>query len=184
MQDQVKALVERGVPATFLASSLDGDEMRRRMAEMAAGRYKLVYVAPERLTFPGFRGLLVDHPVSLVAVDEAHCISEWGHDFRPEYMQIGDVLAGLPSQPRVLACTATATPVVRDEILNRLGLGADTPQIVRGFARPNLTLRATEVVQKKERTAHVDAMLHEALGEKRLHELTIYLMKRKAKRLS
>jgi ATP-dependent DNA helicase RecQ len=144
MNDQVQALTARGVSATFLASTLDGDEVRRRMAAMGRGTYSLVYVAPERLGFPGFRGLVHDIEIPLVAIDEAHCISEWGHDFRPEYLEIGGLLAEIPSA-RVLACTATATPVVRDEILGRLGLPADTPQHVRGFARPNLRLRATEV---------------------------------------
>src|SRR6266498_611675 len=141
-----------GEAATFLASTLDGTEMRRRMARLAAGRLRLVYVAPERLTFPGFRGLLRDLDCPLVAVDEAHCISEWGHDFRPEYLEIGGVLAELASS-RVLACTATATPVVRDEILARLGLPPDTPQLVRGFARPNLSLRAAEIAGGREREA-------------------------------
>jgi ATP-dependent DNA helicase RecQ len=163
MNDQVQALTARGVSATFLASTLDGDEVRRRMARLAQGAYALVYVAPERLAFPGFRGLLRDLPVPLVAVDEAHCISEWGHDFRPEYLEIGGLLAELP-EARVLACTATATPVVRDEILSRLGLPADTPQHVRGFARPNLRLRATEVDDARERHRRVDAALEEALG--------------------
>lgn len=163
MNDQVQALEARGVSATFLASTLDGDEVRRRMARMAQGKYSLVYVAPERLVFPGFRGLLRDMAVPLVAIDEAHCISEWGHDFRPEYLEIGGLLAELPSA-RVLACTATATPVVRDEILGRLGLPADTPQHVRGFARPNLRLRATEVEDARERGGAVDALLTEALG--------------------
>jgi ATP-dependent DNA helicase RecQ len=163
MADQVRALEARGVAATFLASTLDAAEMRRRMARVAAGRLDLVYVAPERLTFPGFRGLLRDLECPLVAVDEAHCISEWGHDFRPEYLEIGGLLAELPGA-RVLACTATATPVVRDEVLARLGLGPDTPQIVRGFARPNLSLRALEVASDRERTRAVDAALAEALG--------------------
>ncbi len=96
-------------------------------------------------------------------MDEAHCISEWGHDFRPEYLQLGELLAEFPAA-RVLACTATATPVVRDEILERLGLEADTPQIVRGFARPNLSLRVSEPRGKREREAGVDAALAEALG--------------------
>ncbi len=163
MNDQTDALLQRGVSATFLSATLEGAEVRRRMARMAAGEYRLVYVAPERLAFAGFRGLLRGLEVPLIAVDEAHCISEWGHDFRPEYLQIGDLLADLP-RSRVLACTATATPVVRDEILARLGLGADTPQIVRGFARPNLILRAVEIAGAKERGARVDGQLAEALG--------------------
>jgi ATP-dependent DNA helicase RecQ len=163
MHDQVQALAARGVSATYFASTLDGDEVRRRMARMAHGEYALAYVAPERLAFPGFRGLVRDVAVPLVAIDEAHCISEWGHDFRPEYLDIGSVLAELPSA-RVLACTATATPVVRDEILARLGLPADTPQHVHGFARPNLRLRVSEVEEARERRSLVDALLVEALG--------------------
>jgi ATP-dependent DNA helicase RecQ len=163
MQDQARALEERGVAATFLSSTLESGEMRRRMARAAAGDFKLLYVAPERLTYPGFKGLLADLEIPLVAVDEAHCISQWGHDFRPEYLQIGDLLADV-RPPRMLACTATATPVVRDEIVARLGLGADTPQIVRGFARPNLILRAVEIQGPRERARHVDAQLLESLG--------------------
>jgi ATP-dependent DNA helicase RecQ len=163
MQDQVEALDARGVPATYLASTVDPGEMRRRMGMIARGACRLVYVAPERLTFPGFRALVHDLRCPLVAVDEAHCISEWGHDFRPEYLEIGGLIEDLPSA-RVLACTATATPVVRDEILARLGLPADTPQVVQGFARPNLSLRAAEVEDKRERARRVDAALAEALG--------------------
>ncbi|MDO8480029.1 MAG: RecQ family ATP-dependent DNA helicase [Candidatus Rokubacteria bacterium] len=163
MQDQVEALDARGVPATYLASTVDAGEMRRRMGMIARGACRLVYVAPERLTFPGFRALVHGLRCPLVAVDEAHCISEWGHDFRPEYLEIGGLLSDLPSA-RVLACTATATPVVRDEILARLGLPADTPQVVQGFARPNLSLRAAEVEDKRDRTRRVDAALAEALG--------------------
>jgi len=163
MNDQVQALRARGIEATFLASTLDGAEVRRRMARIGEGRYALVYAAPERLAYPGFRGLLKDVSVPLVAIDEAHCISEWGHDFRPEYLQLGSLLADLP-QARVLACTATATPVVRDEIVARLGLPDDTPQLVRGFARPNLHLRALEVQDARERHQRVDELLAEALG--------------------
>jgi ATP-dependent DNA helicase RecQ len=163
MQDQVATLDAAGIPATFLAATLEQDELRARMRSLAEGRAKLAYVAPERLSFPGFRSLLADLDCPLVAIDEAHCISEWGHDFRPDYLQIGDVISRLPSA-RVLACTATATPVVRDEILERLGLPADTPQLVRGFARPNLALRAAEVSTARDRNAHVDAVLREAIG--------------------
>jgi ATP-dependent DNA helicase RecQ len=163
MQDQVLALEERGVPATFLASTLDAGEMQRRMARMARGAYKLVYVAPERIVFPGFRGLVRELGAALIAIDEAHCISEWGHDFRPEYLQLGELLADFP-RARVLACTATATPVVRDEILAKLGLDAATPQMVHGFARPNLILRAREASGRRERETAADALLAEALG--------------------
>jgi ATP-dependent DNA helicase RecQ len=162
MQDQVRALEAHGIAATYLASTLDAAEMRRRLGQLGAGRLTLAYVAPERLAYPGFRALLRGLVCPLVAVDEAHCISEWGHDFRPEYLELGAVLAALQA-PRVFACTATATPVVRDEILVRLGLPADTPQIVQGFARPNLALRAAEVEGRRGRARRVDALLAEAL---------------------
>jgi ATP-dependent DNA helicase RecQ len=163
MHDQVEALSARGIPATFLASTLDGAEIRRRMSAMARGAYKLVYVAPERLGFPGFRDLVASLACPLVAVDEAHCISEWGHDFRPEYLKIGELIADL-GPAHVIACTATATPIVRDEILARLGLEATTPQLVQGFARPNLALRALEVRGRRDRDREVDRLLAEALG--------------------
>jgi ATP-dependent DNA helicase RecQ len=163
MADQVSQLADRGVAATYLASTVDPAESGRRQAALARGEYKLVYVAPERLVQASFRALLDRLECPLVVVDEAHCISEWGHDFRPEYMAIGEAVRRL-GDIRVLACTATATPVVRDEILLRLGLAADTPQILRGFARPNLHLRALEVQSKRERTAAIDALLAEALG--------------------
>jgi ATP-dependent DNA helicase RecQ len=162
MHDQVAALTARGVAATFLAATLDAGEIRRRLARVAHGEFKLVYVAPERLTTHAFRAVLGGLDCPLVAVDEAHCISEWGHDFRPEYLEIGKLIADLRA-PRVIACTATATPIVRDEILSRLGLPPDTPQVVHGFARPNLALRALEVGSARERCRHVDAVLAEAL---------------------
>ncbi|MFL5521830.1 MAG: RecQ family ATP-dependent DNA helicase [Gemmatimonadales bacterium] len=163
MHDQVAALEARGVRATFLAATLDTDEVRRRMAALARGEYQLAYVAPERLAFPGFRGLARDLDCPLVAVDEAHCISEWGHDFRPDYLQIGELVADL-AEARVLACTATATPVVRDEIIARLGLPADTTQLVRGFARPNLGLRVRDARSAAESHRMVDEALKEAIG--------------------
>jgi ATP-dependent DNA helicase RecQ len=163
MHDQVSALTARGVRATFLAATLNGDEVRRRMAALARGEFSIAYVAPERLAFPGFRGLARDLDCPLVAIDEAHCISEWGHDFRPEYLQLGDLVADL-SGARVLACTATATPVVRDEIIERLGLPADTPQLVHGFARPNLGLHVREAPTAAEHHRVVDAALYEGIG--------------------
>jgi ATP-dependent DNA helicase RecQ len=163
MHDQVQALEARGIAATFLAATLPAEEMRARLARLRRGDVKLAYVAPERLVYPGFQALLRELQVPLVAVDEAHCISEWGHDFRPEYLQIGELVKGL--EPRyLLACTATATPIVRDEIVARLGMPADTPQLLRGFARPNLALRAREAVSARERDALVNEALAEALG--------------------
>jgi ATP-dependent DNA helicase RecQ len=162
MQDQVSALQARGIPATFFASTLNAIEARERLDALERGEYKLIYIAPERLTLPGFRERLRRLGCPLVAVDEAHCISEWGHDFRPEYGQLGELLREM-NPPRVLACTATATPIVRDEILVRLGLPADTPQMLRGFARPNLALRAAEIGGGRERAARVDAVLAETL---------------------
>jgi ATP-dependent DNA helicase RecQ len=166
MHDQVAALTARGVRATYLAATLDGEEVRRRMAALGRGDVQLAYIAPERLAFPGFRSLVRDIACPLVAIDEAHCISEWGHDFRPDYLQLGELVADLAGA-RVLACTATATPVVRDEILARLGLGADTPQLVRGFARPNLGLRVHEVRAAAQAHRVVDDALAEAIGAPR-----------------
>ena len=113
--------------------------MSRRLAGLARGDYELVYVAPERLGFEGFRSVMGGLACPLVAIDEAHCISEWGHDFRPEYREIGDVLRELPGV-RVLACTATATPLVRDEILVR-SLRARKAELGRSYFVPS-TLRA------------------------------------------
>ena len=163
MADQVRALTERGIPATYLASTLAPDEARSRVEKAGQGAYKLVYVAPERVALGGFQRMCLDLNCPLVVVDEAHCIAEWGHDFRPEYLQIGALIAKLPNS-MVMACTATATPVVRDEILARLGLPAETPQLVRGFARPNLALRAREVDSAKQTRAFLDALLDEAIG--------------------
>jgi ATP-dependent DNA helicase RecQ len=163
MHDQVAALEARGVRATYLASTLEPGELRRRLSEAARGAYDLVYAAPERLAGPGGRAWLRALDCGLLAIDEAHCISEWGHDFRPEYLELGALVAER-GEARVLACTATATPVVRDEILARLGLDPATPQLVRGFARPNLALQVREVRGARERAAHVDAVLAETLG--------------------
>ena len=144
MKDQVDALEKRGLPATFLNSSLDAEEMSRRLAALERGEWKLVYIAPERLRSEAFREALSRVRVPLLAIDEAHCISQWGHDFRPDYLQLGALLRSLGPDVRVMAVTATATPAVREDIAAQLGLGA-APRAepfvsVQGFARPNLRL--------------------------------------------
>jgi ATP-dependent DNA helicase RecQ len=164
MEDQVRALEARGVPATFLASTLDPEERRRREASMLRGRYKLVYAAPERLASDAFVESLARCNVQLVAVDEAHCIAQWGHDFRPDYRRIGALLERL-RPPRVLACTATATPEVRREIREQLRLGAECTEVLRGFARPNLHLSARNVDGVTEARGMVFEALAAALGE-------------------
>ena len=164
MEDQVRALTARGIAATFLASTLDFEELKAREAAIARGEYDLVYIAPERLTnrytMETMRGL----SLPFVAIDEAHCIAQWGHDFRPEYMRLGAALREL-APPHVLACTATATPAVRDEIVARLGLPTDeTSVILRGFARPNLHLACEEIDGQKPRRNAAVALVREHVG--------------------
>jgi ATP-dependent DNA helicase RecQ len=137
MKDQVDAMNDQGVGASFINSSLEPDEVRHRLYLASRGRYKLLYVAPERLTSEYFNSQLIHIPVSLVAVDEAHCISQWGHDFRPSYLGIGSWIASLRKRPVISAFTATATPKVREDIIDLLGLEA--PRVfVNSFDRPNL----------------------------------------------
>src|SRR4051812_5380625 len=139
MKDQVDALQASGVAATFLNSSLDARESRERLAKLHRGEYKLLYVAPERVMLDGFLRDLHSWPVKLIAIDEAHCISEWGHDFRPEYRQIAQLRDLFPDVP-FLALTATATERVRKDIITQLKLR--TPSCyVASFNRPNLTYR-------------------------------------------
>ncbi len=139
MKDQVDAMQVMGIPATFLNSSLDADEFERRRERLKRGDYRLLYAAPERLMLPGFLRDVRRWNVSLIAVDEAHCISEWGHDFRPEYRRLSELREVLPDTP-ILALTATATERVREDILRQLRL--KNPRVyVAGFNRPNLTYR-------------------------------------------
>lgn len=137
MKDQVDALVQNGIDATFLNSTISATEASQRMNEIKQGRYKLVYVAPERLDHPAFQQEWQNINLSLVAIDEAHCISQWGHDFRPSYLKINTLLNDLPSKPIVLALTATATPQVTLDICSTLGIDENSA-ISTGFARNNL----------------------------------------------
>ena len=139
MKDQVDALQAAGVPATFLNSSLAADESRKRLRGLHNGEYRLLYAAPERLMLSGFLADLQRWNVKLIAVDEAHCISEWGHDFRPEYRQIVDLRGLFPAVP-FMALTATATERVRADIITHLRL-REPRCYVASFNRPNLTYR-------------------------------------------
>ena len=145
MKDQVDALQASGVAATFLNSSLDANEARSRLRGLHRGEYKLLYAAPERLMLDGWDENLKSWNVSCLAIDEAHCVSEWGHDFRPEYRQLAKLRTTLPGVP-LMALTATATGRVRQDIITHLRLRA--PDVfVASFNRPNLTYR---VVPKDE----------------------------------
>lgn len=158
MKDQVDALEKRGIPATFLNSSVSSDEMRERLCELAEGRYRLVYIAPERFRNVRFMSALSRTKVSLLTVDEAHCISQWGHDFRPDYLNIKHAMRSFPGV-RVMAVTATATPDVRADIVSQLGLGEaprSAPFVqVQGFGRDNLNLKVSFCAKHEIKLSHV-----------------------------
>lgn len=157
MKDQVDALHAQGIAASFINSSIGAAEVRKRLQLAAQGNYKLLYVAPERLDSESFSGLLGELPLALVAVDEAHCISHWGHDFRPSYLSIGPWIQALPRRPILAAFTATATERVREDISQRLNLSR--PQIfVNSFDRPNLRF---SLVKGAERSRYIRRYLAE-----------------------
>ena len=165
MEDQVRGLRQRGIAATWISSTLDPGERSRRTWGVREGRYRIVYLAPERLAIEGVQEMLARLKPPLLAIDEAHCISQWGHDFRPDYLRLRDVLQRMDPQ-HVLACTATATPTVRDEIVRQLGLDTSrTSVILRGFARPNLHLAVREIDGAGPRRTAALAALRSALGQ-------------------
>jgi len=137
MKDQVAALKKAGIPAAYINSSLSIDQIRTVYKNLVANKYKIVYIAPERLLTEGFLLTVKSIKVSIVAVDEAHCISQWGQDFRPSYLRIVGFLKLLGYRPVVSAFTATATPQVRNDIERILELN-DPLRVVTGFDRPNL----------------------------------------------
>ena len=175
MSDQVMALRELGVAAACLNSALDSHERSQTLAEMSRGLLNLVYVAPERLADPASLDVVQSHGLSLLAVDEAHCISQWGNDFRPSYQRICDFIDALPTRPPVMALTATATRQVREDIESTLGL-RDPLRIVASFDRPNLSFAVERPSGKRAK----DKALLEFV---RAHEQSsgiVYCMSRRA----
>ena len=168
MQDQVEALQAAGVAADYINSTLSAREQQRRLADFTEGRTALLYVAPERLANPRFIAVLQRHGVRLLVVDEAHCISEWGHDFRPDYLELGAVRAQL-GEPRTLALTATADATVRHDILARLGI-AGAPEVVTSFDRPNLRLAARQIDSPAERLDWLVRYVRERHGQRGILE--------------
>jgi RecQ family ATP-dependent DNA helicase len=153
MKDQVDALSARNLPATFINSSLTFEEQKARITGVRRGDYKLVYVAPERFRSAHFVETLRSINISLFAVDEAHCISQWGHDFRPDYLRLRHAIEEV-GRPQIAALTATATPYVRADIIEQLAL-RDPPAFVSGFDRPNLAINVVHTQKEREKIAHI-----------------------------
>lgn len=149
MKDQVDALQASGIYAGFINSSQDWSTTRSVLSDAANGRLKLLYIAPERLEQPGFMEQLQQLQISLIAIDEAHCISQWGHDFRKSYLALSDILPQIPSQPPVIALTATATKQVAADIMRRLFI-PPANEVKTGFARPNLSFQVVKGQNKNE----------------------------------
>lgn len=162
MKDQVDALAARDIPTTFINSSLSYAETNERLSRIRRGQFKLVYIAPERFRSEAFTETIGEVNVRLFAVDEAHCISHWGHDFRPDYMKLKEA-AELLGRPQVIALTATATPQVRADIADQLGL-TDPRVFVAGFDRPNLGLRVLHTSTEKEKLATLKRILTGSTG--------------------
>ncbi|MCP1163976.1 DNA helicase RecQ [Bacillus sp. 1813sda1] len=151
MKDQVDTLVQNGISATYINSSISTAEANQRIQLAKQGHYKLLYVAPERLDSMEFVDQLIDMKIPMIAIDEAHCISQWGHDFRPSYLHIHRILDYLPEKPLVLALTATATPQVREDICNTLGINQENT-IMTTFERENLSF---SVIKGQDRHAYL-----------------------------
>jgi ATP-dependent DNA helicase RecQ len=156
MKDQVDALAARHLPATFINSSIPFEEQKARIHGVRRGLYKLVYVAPERFRSAHFVETLRSIEISLFAVDEAHCISQWGHDFRPDYLRLRAAIEEI-GRPQIAALTATATPYVRADIIEQLNL-REPRAFVSGFDRPNLSINVVHTQKEREKITHIKAL--------------------------
>ncbi len=162
MKDQVDALGQKGIPAALINSTLSLGEQNERLQDLAAGKYQLVYVAPERLRSNRFMEAIRATPIQLLAIDEAHCISQWGHDFRPDYARLGKFRQWL-GDVQTVALTATATPQVRDDIVQVLRLNRPK-QFMSGFARPNLDLGVVQRQSDREKDEQLEQFLKRESG--------------------
>lgn len=162
MKDQTEALQHRGINAAFINSSIPFEEQKATLTAFAAGRVRILYIAPERFRSRYFIDVLRQVPLSLFAVDEAHCISHWGHDFRPDYLRLRSVIEEL-SHPPVVALTATATPQVRMDLSQQLGL-TEAEHFVAGFDRINLRLQVQHAHSQKKKLAFIEDLLVHASG--------------------
>lgn len=181
MKDQVDQLYSRGISTTFINSSLTYRQTGERLSALRAGRFRLVYVAPERFRSEAFIEAISEVKVTLFAVDEAHCISHWGHDFRPDYLRLKQAIDQL-GRPQVIALTATATPQVRKDICNQLGL-ADPRVFVAGFDRPNLALRVLHVRTEKEKLDILKRIISSSEGSGIIYSATRKATEQVASRL-
>ncbi|MDA0284035.1 MAG: RecQ family ATP-dependent DNA helicase [Planctomycetota bacterium] len=155
MKDQVDALEDKGIRAAYINSSLNRQERETRYAQVAKGQFDLLYVTPERFRKPEFVDVLSQRNIQLLAVDEAHCISEWGHDFRPDYTRLKE-FRKIVGDPTTIALTATATPEVQQDIVRQLGLESnDVSMFHEGIDRPNLAISVEEVWGNEEKFEHI-----------------------------
>ena len=161
MKDQVNALVQQGVSAAYLNRSLTDSQYNKALANDALGKYKIIYVAPERLESGSFLRFAMNADISLIAVDEAHCVSQWGQDFRPSYLNINAFISKLNRRPVIGAFTATATEEVKNDIIRLLKL-SDPVKVTTGFDRPNLLF---SVLRPQNKSAELIKLIRDRQGQ-------------------